>query len=173
MVAARPEVQQPRVPNCDDRETPMTRAELLTFVRGHSLAVQTSVSASNAPQAAVVGIVVSENFEVFFDTLDTSRKVHNLRRNPRIAFVIGGMKDGDERTVQYEGIADEPDGTELGRLKELYFARFPNGRERQSWPGLVYVRARPTWIRYSDFNRVPPEIIEFDAGQLKASEESQ
>jgi hypothetical protein len=49
----------------------------------------------------------------------------------------------------------------LERLKELYFLQFPDGRDRQSWPGLVYVRARPGWIRFSDFNRVPPEIVEF------------
>jgi hypothetical protein len=130
-------------------------------MRGHSLAVQASVSPAVAPQAAVVGIVVTDDFEVFFDTLDVTRKMHNLRRNPKIAFVIGGLTNGDERTVQYEGVADEPAGVELERLKEFYFVRFPDGRERQSWRGLVYVRARPTWIRYSDFNRTPPEIVEF------------
>jgi hypothetical protein len=139
----------------------MTRSELLQFMRGHSLAVQASVSPAGAPQAAVVGMVVTDDFEVFFDTLDLTRKMHNLRQNPKIAFVIGGLTDGDERTVQYEGVADEPVGDELERLKELYFSRFPDGRERQSWRGLVYVRARPTWIRYSDFNRTPPEIVEF------------
>jgi hypothetical protein len=145
----------------------MTRSELLQFMRGHSLAVQTSVSPSLAPQAAVVGIVVTDDFEVFFDTLDVTRKIHNLRRNPKIAFVIGGLTNGDERTVQYEGVADEPAGAELERLKEFYFVRFPDGRARQSWRGLVYVRARPTWIRYSDFNRTPPEIVDFDLGDFK------
>ena len=73
----------------------MTRAELLRFFRGHSLAVETSVSPSGAPQAAVVGIVVSDELEVFFDTLERTRKVENLRRNPRVAFVIGGLTPGD------------------------------------------------------------------------------
>jgi hypothetical protein len=144
----------------------MTRAELLQFMRGHSLAVQTSVSPSGAPQAAVVGIVVSDEFEVFFDTLETTRKVYNLRRNPKIAFVIGGLTIGDERTVQYDGVADEPSGAELNRLKELYFGSFPDGRQRQTWPGLVYIRARPTWMRYSDYNRAPPEILEFNHDEI-------
>jgi hypothetical protein len=95
--------------------------------------------------------------------------MHNLRRNPRIAFVIGGLTNGDERTVQYEGVADEPGGAELERLKEFYLIRFPDGRERQGWRGLVYVRARPTWIRYSDFNRTPPEIVEFGVDDLRGS----
>ena len=68
------------------------------------------------------------------------------------------------RTVQYEGVADEPGGEDLERLKERYFIRFPGGRDRQSWPGLTYVRARPQWMRFSDFNQTPPEIVEFTWG---------
>ncbi len=52
----------------------MTRGELLRFMRDHSLAVQSSVSPSAAPQAAVVGFVVSSRFEIFFDTLESSRR---------------------------------------------------------------------------------------------------
>ena len=133
-------------------------------MRGHSLAVQASVSPSNSPQAAVVGFIVTDEFEVFFDTLDSTRKVSNLRKNSRIAFVIGGLADGDERTVQYEGIADEPTGLELEHLKGRYFLRFQDGRDRQAWPGLTYVRARPRWLRFSDFNQSPPEILEFTFG---------
>lgn len=140
----------------------MTRADLLAFMRKHSLAVQASVSSWDSPQAAVVGIVVTDEFEVFFDALDTSRKVNNLRCNPRIAFVIGGLTNGDERTVQYEGVADAPVGTELERLKYLYFLQFPDGRDRQAVPGVTYVRAIPRWIRYSDFGRTPWDIVEFD-----------
>jgi Pyridoxamine 5'-phosphate oxidase len=125
--------------------------------------VQASVSPTGAAKAAVVGIVVSDDFEVFFDTSATSRKVENLRRDPR---VIGGTIAGDERSAQYEGIADEPTGAELRRLKELYFASFPDGREREAWPEIAYIRARPSWIRYTDFNQDPPATIEFDPAAL-------
>lgn len=148
----------------------MTPRELLQFMRRHSLGIQASVSALAAPQAAVVGFVVTDRFELFFDTVDTTRKAQNLRRNPKIAFVIGGLTPGEGRTVQYEGVADEPSGAELTRFKELYFAAFKDGPERQRWPGITYVRVRPTWIRYSDFNRVPPFIVEFAAEQLGAAE---
>lgn len=55
----------------------MTRADLLEFMRSHTYVVQASVSPSVAPQAAVVGVVVTDRFELFFDTLDVSRKVQN------------------------------------------------------------------------------------------------
>jgi Pyridoxamine 5'-phosphate oxidase len=134
------------------------------------VAVQASVSAAGAPQAAVVGIAVTDDLEIFFDAVETNRKVDNLRLKPKIAFVIGGTSGGDERTVQYEGISDEPTGAELRRLKELYFASFPDGRERQTWAGITYIRTRPTWIRYSDFSQVPPEIVGFDLVELGDSD---
>lgn len=140
---------------------PATRADVLEFMRRHSLAVQASVSFAGAPQAAVVGFIVTDTFEIVFDTVETSRKVVNLRCNARCALVIGGLTDGDERTVQFEGISDEPTGNELERLKDMYFGRFPEGRDRQQWPGLTYVRVRPQWLRFSNFNESPPAIIEF------------
>jgi hypothetical protein len=143
---------------------PTTRADILEFMRRHSLAVQASVSALNSPQAAVVGFIVTDGFEVFFDTLDSTRKVSNLRQNSKCALVIGGLTDGDERTVQYEGVADEPKGAELERLKERYFLRFPDGRDRESWPGLTYVRTRPQWLRFSDYHQTPPDIVEITFG---------
>jgi Pyridoxamine 5'-phosphate oxidase len=57
---------------------------------------------------------------VFFDTLASSRKAVNLRHNPAAALVIGRAAAGSERTVQLEGVADEPKGSDLERLLELY-----------------------------------------------------
>ena len=43
----------------------ISRTDLLAFMRQQQYAVQASVSASGTPQAAVVGIVVSDRVEVF------------------------------------------------------------------------------------------------------------
>jgi general stress protein 26 len=145
----------------------MTARALLHFLRSHRLAVEASVSPTGAAQAAVVGFAISDQFEIVFDTLASTRKAQNLRRNPKIALVIGGAAAGEERTVQYEGIADEPSGPELEQLKEIYYAAYPDGPSRLSWPGLVYVRVRPTWVRYSDYTTDPPVIVEFGAGELR------
>jgi len=144
----------------------MTPRELLAFMRTHRVAVQASVTPAAAPQAAVVGIAITDRFEVVFDTLGSSRKAHNLRANPSIALVMGGLMPGDERTVQYEGVADEPEGADRERLTDEYYAVYPDGRDRLSWPGLTYFRVRPQWIRYSDFGQPTPLIVEFAAGQL-------
>jgi pyridoxine/pyridoxamine 5'-phosphate oxidase len=140
----------------------VTRSELLAFLRRHRLCLQASVSSSGAPQAAVVGFAVSDDLEIVFDTIGTSRKMQNLRRDGRIAIVVGW---DDEQTAQIEGTADEPTGAELDRLKGVYFAAWPDGVERQAWKDITYVRARPTWARYSDF-RPGGRIVVIDAAEL-------
>lgn len=138
----------------------MTKSDLLKFIRKHTLAVQASASLQLSPQAALIGFVITDNFEIFFDTSEMSRKVKNLRDNPKIAFVIGGWTQKDECTVHFEGITDEPTGDYLITLKELYFKSFPDGRLRQAWKDILYFRVKPTWIRYSNFNE-PQKIVEF------------
>ncbi len=135
----------------------MTRDDLLGFLRLPRLWVEATISPTGSPQAAVIGAVVSDDFELFFDTLASSRKLQNLRRDQRIALV--GWEG--ERTAQIEGLTDEPSGEELARLKRLYFERFPDGRTRELWPGIAYARVRPTWIRLSDFGVGPPAISTF------------
>jgi general stress protein 26 len=146
----------------------MDRERLLAFIREHRLAVQCSASPNDTPQAAVVGFAATDRLEIVFDTLSSTRKVRNLRANPRVALVIGGLAAGDERTLQLEGTADEPEGAELERLKRAYYDVFPDGPDRANWTGLIYVRVRPTWIRYSDYNRDPPEIVELSEAELRA-----
>jgi hypothetical protein len=145
----------------------VTKAELLDFLRQHRLAVEASVSAERGPQAAVIGIAISDEFEVFFDTLSSSRKYQNLKRDPRLALVIGWDLE-QACTVQLEGLADEPQGAELERLKASYFAVFPDGVARAEWPGIAYVRVRPTFLRFSDFRGQTPKIVEFDQTALAA-----
>jgi pyridoxine/pyridoxamine 5'-phosphate oxidase len=134
----------------------LTNAELYAFMHARRLGVLASTAADGTPEAAVVGYAVTSDVELIFDTTEASRKCQNLRRDGRIAFAIGW--DG-EITVQYEGIADEPVGEELGRSKAVYFETYPEGVARQAWPGITYFRVRPRWIRYSDFNE-PQRIDE-------------
>jgi pyridoxine/pyridoxamine 5'-phosphate oxidase len=140
----------------------MNRSELYAYLRQQRLAVQASTAPSGTPQAAVVGYAVSERLEIIFDTVGTTRKMTNLRKNPAIALVIGWQ---DEQTVQIEGIADEPQGEDLARLKRIYFEAFPDGVARQSWPDITYVRVRPRWVRHSDY-RNGSTITELSANEL-------
>ena len=60
----------------------MNDAELLSYLRSHRYAVESSVSPNGAPQSALVGIAISERLEIIFDALASNRKVANLKANP-------------------------------------------------------------------------------------------
>lgn len=143
----------------------MTRNDLLEFLRAQPWAVEASVD-GHQPQAAVIGVAVTDNLELVFDTFVSSRKASNLRENPRIAVVMGW---DNGQTAQIEGVADEPGGAELERLKLAYVQRFPDGHDRARLPDITYFRVSPTWIRYSDFRTTPPTIVVFTGNFEHAS----
>ncbi len=146
--------------------TTISRDQLLAYLREERYAVQTSVALHGDPQAAVVGVVVSDRFEIVFDTLTDARKAANMRAHPRVALVFGSTSATAARTIQIEGVADEPAGAELEKLLEAYFTAFPDGIERRRARALTYFRVRPQWIRCSDYSTMPPTIVEFTASDL-------
>jgi len=135
----------------------MTKENLFDFLASHKLAVLSSLAADGTPQSAVVGIAVTRDLEVIFDTLSSSRKYRNLRANGACSVTVWS----GEITAQYEGIAQPPTGSELARCREVYFAAWPDGRDRLSWPGLTHFVVRPKWIRYTNFEQRPPILEEF------------
>jgi PPOX class probable F420-dependent enzyme len=126
----------------------MDRDALVQFVRTRGLAVLATVSVDGHPQAAVVGVAVTDDGDIVLDTTRNSRKFANLNAHSRVALTVG-FDWSDEQTVQLEGSA-----AETGRdspAVAAYYEQFPAGRERAASPDLVYVRIRPDWGRYSDY----------------------
>lgn len=115
-------------------------------------------SPEGAPRSALVGICVTPELEIVFDTVSSSRKYGCLLANPAASFAIGWA---GEATVQLEGQAFQPTGADLVRYQKVYFAAWPECREHMSWPGIAYFVVRPSWIRYSDYDQNPPLIQEF------------
>jgi pyridoxine/pyridoxamine 5'-phosphate oxidase len=135
----------------------VTPAEVYRFLREHRLAVISTTGPAASPQAAVIGIAVTEALDIIFDTVTTSRKYANLCADPRVALVIGWDLG---QTVQLEGTAEVLSGPELDACKPDYFALWPDGRDRERWPDIAYIRVRPRWLRYSDYSRAPPRVEE-------------
>jgi len=135
----------------------MTKTELFEFIARQKLGVLGTISPDSAPQSALVGIAVTSDLEIIFDTLKSTRKYRNLAANSACSFAIGWA---GEVTVQYEGEAREPQGDELAGYQAVYFANWPECRTHLSWPGITHLVVTPKWIRYSDYDRNPPRIEE-------------
>lgn len=130
---------------------------VFAFVERKRLAVVSTVDASGAPESALVGIALTPARDIVFDTLASSRKAANLARQPATAIVVGW---DDDISVQIEGAARRPADDDLATLKAAYFAAWPDGRSRETWPDIAYFAIRPRWLRYSRFAG-PPEVFEF------------
>ena len=130
------------------------------FARVHgatSLRCGVEHSGDGTPQSALVGIAITAQLEIIFDTVRSSRKYPNLIARPVCSFVVGWT---GEQTVQFEGHATEPNGPDLKRYQEIYFAAWPECEPHMNWPGIAYFVVRPRWIRYSDYDQKPPIIEE-------------
>ena len=127
----------------------MTREFIYDQIRQFRLAVLATTSGDHQPEAAVVGIAITNDLEIVFDTVRSSRKYRNLIAQPKVALVIGWK---NETTIQFEGDAVEL-GSDADAYREVYYAVFPDGRDRaDTWEGLTHFVIRPRWIRYSNFN---------------------
>jgi hypothetical protein len=128
----------------------MTPEEIYAFLKTQRLAVLATVGPEGAPQSALMGIAVTPDFEVIFDTVKSSRKYPNLIARPECSFVAGGWHEA-EQTVQYEGHARELAAPELERYLEIYFRTWPECRAHLAWPDIVHFVVRPKWLRYTEY----------------------
>ncbi len=130
---------------------------MIGYVRGVRAGVVSTLGPDGAPQAAYLTLAVTDRGELVFDAKPDSRKVANLRRDGRVAVVIGGT---DGTTLQAEGIADFPTDDELERCAAAYLTTFPEFTESVRGGGVVVLRVTLHWARYGDFRGETPEIRE-------------
>lgn len=133
-----------------------SRQRILEFLRKHTLAVIATSHRSGAPEAAAIDFSVRDNLELVFDTFEYTRKFANLSEQSSVAFVIGW---DNNITVQYEGDAVKVPTSDIERYQEAHLESVPAEREFVE-KGAVVFKVDPRWIRYSDFTKEPPEVIE-------------
>jgi Pyridoxamine 5'-phosphate oxidase len=62
------------------------KASIYAFMAGYRYGVVSSIAANGIPQSALVGIAVTPELEIVFDTLNTTRKYKNLTERPAYSF---------------------------------------------------------------------------------------
>ena len=143
------------------------RAELLALMRGEPHGVVASTSDAGAPQAALVGLAVSDAFEIVFDTLGSTRKAANLRARPHVAVVLGSVDAGSQSRCSSRAsptIRAAPISSAPARLLRALPRRPDAPRVAGHHP-----RARAVDVAApSDYRADPPRIVELDAAALAA-----
>ena len=134
---------------------------MIEHVGGQRFGVVSTVGPEGAPQSAFLFIAATDRGELVFDAKPDSRKVANLRRDPRIAMVVGGA---DGTTLQCEGIADFPQGGDLERCAAAYLAAFPEFSRSIRDGSVIVIRVALEWARYGDYRGDAPDIHEIPMG---------
>jgi hypothetical protein len=104
----------------------MDKTAIYAFIAGYRYGVVSSIAANGVPQSALVGITVTPEFEIVFDTVNTSRKYKNLTERRRARLL-------------WDGVARR-----LSSMKEL-----PRRRRERSWNAakrLILQSGRMDWL---------------------------
>ena len=135
------------------------KTQILEFIQQNRLAVVSTIdSIESKPEAALVAYSETENLELIFATFSDARKYENLQKNQKVALVIGGWDE--DITVQYEGVAIELEGADVEEYRKIHLAKNPESEGYAYDEKQRYFKITPTWIRYSDLTKEPPEIFE-------------
>lgn len=135
----------------------MNRQEMIDYVRAQSDGIVATASLDGAPEAAYLAIAATDDGELVFDARVGSRKIANIRANPRVAVVLGGR---DDMTLQCEGVADLPTGPERERCAAAYASAFPQFERSLSNDDIVVVRITLSWARFGDFRERPHVVTD-------------
>ncbi len=90
---------------------------------------------------------------VYFGTGNTTRKFHNIEKNPNVAFTVD--EDGSDvmniTGIQMEGKASfVTDEAELGQIFQLMLEKFPFMAELPKNPDNVIIKVEPTKAFFID-----------------------
>ena len=130
----------------------LSLSDFVKFVRAAGMGVVATASPSGKPEAALVGIAISDCGELIFDTPAEARKLTNIERNDRVAVVIGW---NDGISVQVEGRARVVNDDERLRYERLYASQFPGSRISRLCFAVAVVT--PDWVRSYDATSDPAQ----------------
>lgn len=131
----------------------MNLSEVNHFLSQQQTCVLASINPSGQPEAATVGFSHDNKFKFLVATNKNTRKYQNLTDNPRVAVVVG--VEG-EKTLQYEGTAQEVSQAQLGERLEQHFQKVPGAKKFAQEAGQTYFLITPSWLRLTDYTQDSP-----------------
>jgi general stress protein 26 len=132
------------------------REEALSFLVDHETGVLATLSKSGELHARLVYYTCDDSFNVFFMTLQNTRKVSDIAANPHAAFVVSEMER--PRTLQIEGVVTDLTDTAtidpiLSDFVKRLMAHTQYGIPIAHLDGseIKFYRLTPDWVRWGDF----------------------
>lgn len=135
------------------------KKDLLLMLKNNKLSILSTASLSGKTESAIMAMVVKDDFTILMSTEPTSRKMINIKSNPQVSVIIGGLNN--DPSVQIDGQIKILNEEETSEACNYMLVARPELKEYGIETATI-MAITPLWMRYSDFSKNPPEIIEFN-----------
>jgi len=133
------------------------RKKIIAIIKENSLHAYLATCDGNQPRVRPVSPIVEDDMSIWVTTFSTSRKVKQIRQNPKICLAFVEQPRGDKAAIvigEAEIIADSAEKKRLWKLATFDLSEhFPNGPESAEFCLLKIVIEKIEW-RDSWTNRV-------------------
>jgi general stress protein 26 len=123
--------------------------KIVSIMRDNFLHAYLSTCDGDQPRGRIVSPIIEDDMSIWVTTRSTSRKVKQLRENPKICLAFMEMPDGDKAATVIGEARIIPDIRERRRIWKLApfdpYEHFPDGPDSDDFCLLKIVTERIEW----------------------------
>lgn len=141
--------------------------KILDYLHTQRVGVLAVEMLDGSPHAATVHVAQADSPLIFyFETYRHYRKSEALfgRATSRASLVIGA-DERDMKTLQFDGTIRLVTAEEKAEFDRVYFAKFPEKKEKSIDPKYVFFSFTPTWWRFTDWTTPQGKTVITSDGQ--------
>ena len=128
--------------------------EALEYLKTQRVGVLALEMLDGSPHASTVHFANAEEpFVFYYETYRPYRKAEVLfdKERSRASFVVGTNED-EMKTLQIDGFVELVKPEEKEHFDSVYFAKFPDKKEKSGDTKFVFFKFVPTWWRFTNWN---------------------
>jgi general stress protein 26 len=123
--------------------------KIVSIMRNNYLHANLATCDGDQPRVRIVSPVVEDNMSIWVTTRSTSRKVRQLRDNPKVCLAFVEPPDGDKAVTVIGEAQIIPDSEKRRRIWQLapfdLYEHFPNGPDSDDFCVLKIMASRIEW----------------------------
>lgn len=134
---------------------------ILNYIASQRIGVLAVEMLDGSPHAATVHFAhASDPLVFYFETYREHRKAEPLfgRESSRASFVIG-CDEQEMKTLQMDGVVRLVTKAKRPAFDGVYFAKFPDKKEKIDDPKMVFFQFIPSWWRFTDWKTPTGKVI--------------
>lgn len=118
----------------------------------NSICTLATASLQGKPEAATIGYVADEMYNLYFESFPKYRKYQNIKSNPKVSIVITTQ----EMDIQMDGAVSELSGDDAESAKQKIIEKRGKGSGYLFAPDVLIFKFTPSWIRVLVDRHYPP-----------------